>query len=191
VARLARVSHYPYRKRAVLCGISRVAESDFRQSQGGRPTTTECNARQLDFQGLGSRVVTARFDGGAISSDAGGLLLREVDGKTGILRRFAACFIDHRDSKRIDHSVYELLAQRVFALALGYDDLNDHDTFRHDPLLAVLVGKADPTGQVCRRPERIGQSNKTKDPSPETQATGLSAWTGEYARQDSNLQPAD
>ena len=90
---------------------------------------------------LGSRTVTARFDGGAITSDAGGLLLREVEAKTGILRRFAACFTDHRDPELVEHTVGELIAQRVFALALGYEDLNDHDTLRHDPLLAVLVGK--------------------------------------------------
>jgi Transposase DDE domain group 1 len=120
--------------------------------------TTECNAREFDFQGLGSRAVTARFDGGAITSDAGGLLLREVEAKTGILRRFAACFTDHRDPERVEHTVAELIAQRVFALALGYEDLNDHDTLRHDPLLAVLVGKADPTGQERRRREDRGKS---------------------------------
>jgi hypothetical protein len=120
--------------------------------------TTECNAREFAFQGLGSRAVTARFDGGAITSDAGSLLLREVEAKTGILRRFAACFTDHRDPERVEHSVGELLAQRVFALALGYEDLNDHDTLRHDPLLAVLVGKADPTGQDRRRREDRGKS---------------------------------
>ncbi len=120
--------------------------------------TTECNARKFDFQGLSSRAVTARFDGGAITSDAGGLLLREVAAKTGILRRFAACFTDHRDPERIEHTVGELLAQRVFALALSYEDLNDHDTLRHDPLLAVLVGKDDPTGQDRRRREDRGKS---------------------------------
>ena len=120
--------------------------------------TTECNAREFAFQGLGSRSVTGRFDGGAITSDAGSLLLREVEAKTGILRRFAACFTDHRDPERVEHSVGELVAQRVFALALGYEDLNDHDTLRHDPLLAVLVGKADPTGQDRRRREDRGKS---------------------------------
>jgi Transposase DDE domain group 1 len=119
---------------------------------------TECNAREFDFQGLGSRAVTARFDGGAITSDAGGLLLREVEAKTGILRRFAACFADHRDPDLIEHTVYDLLAQRVFALALGYEDLNDHDTLRHDPLLAVLVGKTDPTGQDRRHNRDRGKS---------------------------------
>ncbi len=70
-----------------------------------------------------------------------------MEARTGILRRFAACFADHRDPELIEHTVEELLTQRVFALALGYEDLNDHDHLRHDPLLAVLVGKADPTGQ--------------------------------------------
>jgi hypothetical protein len=120
--------------------------------------TTECNVPEFDFQVLGGRAITARFDGGAITSDAGGLLLREVEAKTGILRRLAACFTDHRDPELVEHTVYELLAQRVFALALGYEDLNDHDTLRHDPLLAVLVGKADPTGQDRRRREDRGKS---------------------------------
>lgn len=120
--------------------------------------TTECNAREFDFQGLGNRAVTARFDGGAITSDAGGLLLREVEAKTGILQRFAACFTDYRDPERVEHTVPELMAQRIFALALGYEDLNDHDALRHDPLLAVLVGKTDPTGQDRRRREDRGKS---------------------------------
>ncbi len=119
---------------------------------------TEYNVREFDFQGLGSRTVTARFDGGAITSDAGGLLLREVEAKTGILRRFAACLTDHRDPERVEHTVYELVAQRIFALALGYEDLNDHDGLRHDPLLAVLVGKDDPTGQERRRRQDRGKS---------------------------------
>jgi len=113
----------------------------------------ECNGAALEFHPLGRREVTGRFDGGAITSDGGGLLLRELDVKTGLLRRFAACFTDHRDPELIEHSVEELLKQRVFGIALGYEDLNDHDELRHDPLLAVLVGKTDPTGidRVRRR----------------------------------------
>jgi hypothetical protein len=88
----------------------------------------------------------ARFDGGPITSDAGGLLLREVEQHTGIIRQLARCFTDHRDEELIEHSVEELLRQRIFGLALGYEDLNDHDQLRHDPLLATLVGKQDPTG---------------------------------------------
>lgn len=120
--------------------------------------TTECNAREFDFQALGRRGVTARFNGGAITSDAGGLLLREVEAKIAILRRFADCFTDHRDPDLVEHSVYELVAQRVYGLALGYEDLNDHDTLRHDPLFAVLVGKDDPTGQDRRRRQDCGKS---------------------------------
>jgi hypothetical protein len=120
--------------------------------------STECNAQEFAFQGLGSRAVTGRFDGGAITSDAGGLLLREVEAKTGILRRFAAGFTDHRDPELVEHTAYELLAQRIFALALGYEDLNDHDALRYDPLLAILVGKTDPTGQDRRRREDRGKA---------------------------------
>lgn len=108
---------------------------------------TECPVESYEFQGLGRRDVVARFDGGAITSDAGGLLLREVEAKSGIISRFARGFVDHRDPKLIEHTVEELIRQRVYALCLGYEDLNDHDDLRHDPLLAVLVGKTDPAGQ--------------------------------------------
>lgn len=107
---------------------------------------TECNQHPTQFHPLGRRDVVASFDGGTISSDGGALLLRELEQRTGIIRRFAACFTDHRDPELIEHTVYELLTQRVFALALGYEDLNDHDTLRLDPLLAAMVGKTDPTG---------------------------------------------
>jgi hypothetical protein len=100
----------------------------------------------FDFEPLGRREVVGRFDGGTISSDGGGILLREVEGKTGIMRQFAACFEDHRDPELIEFTVEQLLAQRVYGLALGYEDLADHDDLRRDPLLATLVGKADPTG---------------------------------------------
>jgi hypothetical protein len=109
--------------------------------------STECSSRAFDFQPLGSREVTARFDGGTITSDAGALLLREVEAKTGLLADLAGCFDDLRDPELIEHSVEELIRQRVFALALGYEDLNDHDQLRADPLLATLVGKQDVTGQ--------------------------------------------
>jgi len=107
---------------------------------------TQCTQQTFKFQGLGRREVVARFDGGPITSDAGGLLLREVEEHTHIIRRLAGCFTDHRDEELIEHSVEELLRQRIFGLALGYEDLNDHDQLRHDLLLATLVGKQDPTG---------------------------------------------
>ncbi|MDA8124880.1 MAG: IS1380 family transposase [Deltaproteobacteria bacterium] len=77
---------------------------------------------------------------------SGGLLLREVENRLGIIREFSDCFLDYRDASRTEHSLYELLCQRIFALALGYEDLNDHDVLRSDPLLAVMAGKADPAG---------------------------------------------
>ena len=113
---------------------------------------TECTSRDLVFQPLGPRAVIGRFDGGTISSDGGCLLLGEAERLTGALRQLAACFTDHRDAGAIEHTVAQLVAQRVYGLALGYEDLNDHDTLRLDPLLATLVGKADPTG--AGRPRR-------------------------------------
>jgi len=107
---------------------------------------------------LAKREVQGRFDGGAITSDAGGLLLREVEKRTGIVAQFAGCFTDHRDAERIEHTVKELVAQRVFALALGYEDLNDHDQLREDPLLAVLAEKADPLGESRVRERDRGKA---------------------------------
>jgi hypothetical protein len=91
--------------------------------------------------------MVARFDGGEITSDGGGVLLKETERRTGIVRRFAGCFRDHRDPERVEHRVEELVGQRVYGLALGYEDVNDHDELRRDPLLATLVGKEDPTGR--------------------------------------------
>lgn len=103
---------------------------------------TECNTDRFSFQPLARREVIGAFDGGTISSDAGGLLLREVEQRTGIIRQFADCFVDHRDPELIEHTVHELVAQRIDGLALGYEDLNDHDPLRLDPLLATLEGTA-------------------------------------------------
>lgn len=120
--------------------------------------TTECIQKRFEFHGLGQREVIAEFQGGDITSDAGGLLLREVEQRTGILRRFAQCFRDYRDPELIEHSVLELVSQRVYGLALGYEDLVDHDDLRHDPLLAVLVGKTDPTGRQRARKQDEGKA---------------------------------
>jgi len=86
------------------------------------------------------------------------VLLREAERVTGIIRQFAACFTDHRDEQRIEHTVAELVAQRVYALALGYEDLNDHDDLRHDPLMAVLAGKKDPLGSKRRSRKDRGKA---------------------------------
>ncbi len=106
--------------------------------------TTECTQVGFEFQPLKNRAIRAQFDGGAITSDGGSLLLREVEKRTGILRQFASCFTDYRNPERIEHTVEELVAQRVYGLALGYEDLNDHEELRKDPLLAVLVEKSHP-----------------------------------------------
>jgi len=119
---------------------------------------TECTTDRMTFQPLGRREVVGAFDGGTITSDAGGLLLREVEQRTGIIRQFAACFVDHRDPELIEHTVEELVAQRIYGLALGYEDLNDHDRLRLDPLLATLVGKEDPAGQGRRRERDRGKA---------------------------------
>jgi hypothetical protein len=119
---------------------------------------TQCTQRTFEFEALGRREVVARFDGGPITSDAGGLLLREVERHTGIIRQLAECFADHRDEELIEHTVEELLRQRIFGLALGYEDLNDHDQLRYDPLLATLVGKQDPTGADRARQRDRGKA---------------------------------
>jgi hypothetical protein len=118
---------------------------------------THCNQNTFPFQSKISRQIVAKFDGGTITSDAGGLLLQKTEQFTGIISQFADCFTDHRDGALIEHTVEELVAQRVYALALGYEDLNDHDNLRHDPLLAVLVGKQEPTGS-----HRVNQRDKGK-----------------------------
>ncbi len=101
---------------------------------------------EIKFQNNFKREVVGSFDGGSITSDAGGLLLRKVERSVGIIERFAACFSDHRNPDYIEHSVNELLGQRIYGICLGYEDLNDHDALRADPLLATLVGKLDPNG---------------------------------------------
>lgn len=102
--------------------------------------------QSLFFDDLGPRQVQADFSGGTLSSDGGVLLLRQMDHRLALCRSLAQCFTDRRDPDLIDHSVEQLLAQRIHALALGYEDLNDHDTLRLDPLLAVAAGKVDPLG---------------------------------------------
>ena len=120
--------------------------------------TTECKQSSFEFHGLFQRKVIARFDGGNITSDAGILLLREVEKRTGIIAGLAECFNDHRDPEQIEHTVRELLAQRIYGLCLGYEDLNDHDQLRADPMLAVAVEKADPLGESRRQAADRGKA---------------------------------
>ena len=102
---------------------------------------TECTQSSFEFQAHFSRQVVGRFDGGTMTSDAGAVLLRETDRRLNLLPRLAACFEDWRQPWLVSHTVPEMVAQRVYALALGYEDLSDHDQLREDPLLAVLSGK--------------------------------------------------
>jgi hypothetical protein len=140
---------------------------------------TQCNQEFLEFHPLEKREVRGGFDGGAITSDAGGLLLREVEKRTGIIRQFAACFQDHRQAERIEHGVEELVAQRVYGLALGYEDLNDHDELRRDPLLGVLAGKADPSGQSRARRRDQGKALAGKSTLNRLELTGKEVKEGE------------
>ena len=102
---------------------------------------TECSATQFEFAPVEGRHVVAAFDGGAITSDAGALLLGETDRAIRLTARFAGCFTDARAPELVEHAVGTLVLQRVVGIALGYEDLNDHDELRHDPVLAVLAGK--------------------------------------------------
>src|SRR3954454_25154731 len=101
------------------------------------------------FAPVEGRAVVAGFDGGAITSDAGALLLGATDRAIGLVRRFAACFRDARSPERVEHEVATLVGQRVFGIALGYEDLIDHDRLRHDPVLAVLAGKLEARRTGC------------------------------------------
>src|SRR3974390_216525 len=109
-------------------------------------STTDCNDQPLLFQDLHRRKVLADFSGGTLSSDGGVLLLRQVDTNLGMTMGLADCFADYRNQIFVDHSVRELLAQRIYGLALGYEDINDHQELRLDPLLAAACHKRTPRG---------------------------------------------
>jgi hypothetical protein len=118
---------------------------------------TDCSGQRLLFQAPGRREIVAAFDGGMISSDGGVLALGELEKRLGIVERLAGCFTDHRNPVFVEHSVEELVKQRVFGLALGYEDIDDHDTLRVDPLLAAAVGKRDVEGK-----HRVRESDRGK-----------------------------
>src|ERR1700752_3452469 len=110
---------------------------------------TECSAEQFDFGRVEGRIVEAAFDAGLVTSDAGALLLGATDRAIDLMGRFADCFRDHRRQDLIEHAVGTLIGQRVFGIALGYEDLNDHDELRHDPIMAVLAGKLEARREDC------------------------------------------
>lgn len=119
---------------------------------------TECNQSSFEFSSHFSRQITAGFDGGTITSDGGALLLREADRRMNLLGRLAVCFTDHRRPELIEHGVAEMVSQRVYGLALGYEDVNDHDQLCRDPVLALLAGRSDVTGQDRRCPQDRGKA---------------------------------
>ena len=104
---------------------------------------TECNQWSFGFEACGKREIVARFDGGTISSDGGALLLRQTDKRLNLLPRLAKCFLDGRNQKQVEHSVLAMLAQRIYGLALGYEDLNDHEQLRNDPVFGMLAGREE------------------------------------------------
>ncbi len=109
----------------------------------------ECSAERLDFGTVAGRAVEAAFDAGLVTSDAGALLLGAADRAIDLVGRFASCFHDERRPEYVEHEVATLVGQRVFAIALGYEDLNDHDELRHDPMMAVLAGKLAARREDC------------------------------------------
>jgi len=110
---------------------------------------TDCSAKQFAFEAVERKSVVSAFDGGAITSNAGALLLGQLDHGLGLVRRFAGCFTDRRDPRFVEHRLETLLGQRIFGLALGYEDLNDHDELRKDPVFAVLAGKLKAHREDC------------------------------------------
>jgi hypothetical protein len=110
---------------------------------------TECNPALFEFPAVEGRRVVAAFDGGAITSDAGALLLGQTDRAIGLTERFTACFTDVRMPGLVEHEVSTLVMQRVVGIALGYEDLNDHDELRHDPVLSALAGKLEARREDC------------------------------------------
>jgi len=104
---------------------------------------TECSQTSFGLEACGKRELVARFDGGTISSDGGAFLLRQTDKRLNLLPRLAECFLDGRNQKQVEHSVLEMLAQRIYGLALGYEDINDHEQLRKDPVFVILAGREE------------------------------------------------
>ena len=117
---------------------------------------TDCKQKDFEFQGLGPRRIVADFSGGHLSSDGGSLLLRELDAKLGLSRKLSKCFVDCRDPRWVQHDLATLVAQRMHGIALGYEDINDQEGLRHDPLFAVTCGRKELPGEQ-RFGEDIGQ----------------------------------
>jgi hypothetical protein len=127
---------------AVIRGITEFRHNSQRQ-QRTAIAMTECNQSSFGFEGSGRREIVARFDGRTISSNGGAFLLRQTDRRINLLARLGECFLDGRNQALVEHSVPEMVSQRVYGLALGYEDLNDHEQLRTDPVFGILAGKED------------------------------------------------
>src|SRR5438046_10130782 len=126
---------------------------------------TECNQSQFGCEADCSRRVVAECSGERLTTEGGALLLRAADRKMGLLRRVVRCFRDARDPQRIEHELSEMLAQRIYGLALGYEDLNDHEELRNDPLLGMLAGRKD-SGAPLAGKSRLDRLELTRRGSP-------------------------
>jgi hypothetical protein len=139
---------------------------------------TECSADLFGFAPVAGRAVVAGFDGGRMTSDAGALLLGATDRAIGLVERFAACFTDGRAAGLIEHQVRTLVGQRVFGIALGYEDLVDHDQLRHDPTMAVLAGKLTARRKDCAALARKSTLNRLELGGAELTRYHRIAWDG-------------
>lgn len=153
---------------------------------------TDCTAKRIDFGRIGRREIVADFQGGRLSSDGGALLLRLAEERTGLVRRFVeACMVDYRAPDLIEHSVYDLVLQRVVGLALGYEDLNDHDALMTDPLIAAALGRADPTGARRRRQADKGKPLASSSTLNRLELTPENPVVERYKRIDLDPELAD
>ena len=137
---------------------------------------TECNTKAIQFSRVKRRQVTADFNGGRLTTDAGVLLLREVDRRIGLIDAINDCLPDPRDPRYIQHEQREMLAQRIFSLALGYEDLNGQQTLRDDPALQIAAGKAAQEESPLALPPTHSPLEKARRApcllSPRSRATG-------------------
>ena len=150
---------------------------------------TQCTQQTFGFQQVGGREIVARFDGGRVSSDGGGILLREIEERFHLVEKFASCFTDYRDPELVEHPLVDLLKQRLFGLCLGYEDLNDHDWLRHEALLAAIVGNEDPEGNNRESARDRGKALAGKSTLNRLELTPVGADSGDrYKKVAANIR---
>ena len=123
---------------------------------------TNCTLKKLQLTELKKHKVTAQFNGGSITSNAGGMLLREIDNKLGLLSQVAKLFDDKRDQSKVKHSTLTMLRQRVFGIALGYEDLNDHDYLRNDVAMQTMASSDSELASRMLLPNNLFGTFKNK-----------------------------